>query len=300
MQERVIRLGRPVSLSQTLGMLQRGRRDPTMQLGLSGVWRASRSPGGPVTTHLSSLDPHSVRVRAWGPGSEWALDAAPRLLGATDDSEGEFVAHHPVVAELIRRHPHLRIPRTEAAFEALVPAILEQKVVGLEAKRSYALMVRRHGEPAPGPAGLWLPPAAAALADLPTYAFHSLGLERKRGDTVRLAATHAARFDEAVHLGPRELARRLMALPGIGPWTAAEVTLRALGDPDAVSVGDYHTPSLVAWALAGEPRGDDARMLELLEPYAGHRGRVIRLLEVGHPAAPRYGPRLSVRSIAGL
>jgi endonuclease III len=289
-----------VSLSQTLGLLQRGRRDPTMQIGLGGVWRASRSPAGPVTTHLSSLDPCTVRVRAWGPGSTWALDQSPRLLGSSDVTEDEFVSHHPVVGELRRRHPHLRLARTEAVFEALVPAILEQKVTGIEAKRSFALLVRRHGEPAPGPAGLRLLPRAQTLADLPSYAFHRLGLERKRGDTVRSAALHAERFEEAIALGPVELARRLTVLPGIGPWTAAEVTLRALGDPDAVSVGDYHTPSLVAWALAGEPRGDDARMLELLSAYAGHRGRVIRLLEVGHPAAPRYGPRLSVRSIAGL
>jgi 3-methyladenine DNA glycosylase/8-oxoguanine DNA glycosylase len=300
MQERIVRLARPVSLSQTLGVLQRGRRDPTMQLGLGGVWRASRSPEGPFTTHLSSLEPTVVRVRAWGPGADWALDAVPRLLGAADDTADEFVPHHPVIAELVRRHPHVRLVRTEAPFEALVPGILEQKVVGLEAKRSYALLVRRHSEPAPGPAGLWLPPAADVLAALPTYAFHPLGVERKRGDTIRLAASYASHLDGALVDGPAALARRLTALPGIGPWTAAEVTLRALGDPDAVSVGDYHLPKLVAWALAGEPRADDARMLELLEPYAGHRGRVIRLLELGHPAAPRYGPRLSTRSIAGL
>ncbi len=86
-------------------------------------------------------------------------------------------------------------------------------------------------------------------------------------------------------------------MPGIGPWTAAEVGVRALGDADAVSVGDFHLPNLVAYALAGEPRGNDARMLELLEPYRGQRARVMRLLELSGIRPPRYGPRLAPRRI---
>ena len=89
-------------------------------------------------------------------------------------------------------------------------------------------------------------------------------------------------------------------IPGIGRWTIAEVTRVAYGDPDAVSIGDFHMPNLVAWALAREPRADDARMLELLEPYRGQRGRVQRLLEVSGIRAPRYGPRLTPRRIAGI
>ena len=100
-------------------------------------------------------------------------------------------------------------------------------------------------------------------------------------------------------MSPTDATRRLRALPGIGAWTAAEVSLVALGDADAVSVGDYHLPHHVAWALAGEARADDARMLELLEPYRGHRGRVIRLVVAGHPGPPRFGPRLPLKSIAG-
>ena len=63
------------------------------------------------------------------------------------------------------------------------------------------------------------------------------------------------------------------------------------GDDDAVPVGDYHIPNMVAFNLAGEARADDARMLALLEPFRGQRGRVIRLLGLAGRHAPAFGPR---------
>ena len=86
----------------------------------------------------------------------------------------------------------------------------------------------------------------------------------------------------------------------------------AYGDSDAVSVGDWHIPHTVSWALAGEVRAGsrdassaglspaDERMLELLEPFRGHRGRVCALLERAGYAAPRFGPRMSIRSFASF
>ncbi len=239
-------------------------------------------------------------MRAWGPGAAWAIEAFPSLVGADDDEAG-FAPHHPVVAELRRRLAGLRLCRTAAVAEALVPSIIEQKVVGLEARRSYVALVRALGEPAPGPGpGLLLPPSPEVLARTPAHAFHRFGIERRRADAVRLSASYAHRLDEAAGLPRPEAYARMTALPGVGPWTAAEVGMVALGDPDAVSVGDYHLPNHVAYALAGEPRADDARMLELLEPYRGHRGRVVRLIMAGGPAPPRYGPRLPLNPIAGL
>jgi 3-methyladenine DNA glycosylase/8-oxoguanine DNA glycosylase len=200
----------------------------------------------------------------------------------------------------VRRTPGLRLPKTGAVLDSLVLAILEQKVTGAEAFHGYRGLIRAFGEPAPGPHGLWLQPPAKVLATVPYYRLHPLGIERRRADTIRFAASRAKRLEEIVAMTPVDAAARLQALPGVGAWTAAEVTLRALGDPDAVSVGDYHLPNLVSWALAGEPRADDARMLELLEPYRGQRARVIRLLESSGLRAPRYGPRLEVRSIATI
>ena len=216
-------------------------------------------------------------------------------MGALDDDTG-FEPDHPVLAELHRRLAGLRIPRSQAVIEAVVPTILEQKVIGVQAKRSYAAVVRRFGEPAPGPGGLLLPPCPAVLAGIPYYAFHRVGVERKRADTIRRACSYAHRLEETVAMAPAEARRRLTALPGLGPWSAAEVALVALGDPDAVSLGDYHLPNLVSYALAGEPRGDDARMLELLEPWRGQRGRVVRLLEAGGAPPPVTGPACPCRT----
>ncbi len=291
----------PVNLRLTLGPLRRGRLDPSMRFEPGGVWRATRTPFGPVTTYLRSRPADgTVTIRAWGPGAEWALESFPALAGAEDTEDG-FDPGTGVVADLHRRLRGLRISRSGAVVEALVPSILEQKVVGLEARRSYARLVRELGEPAPGPAAasLMVPPPARVLTATPSWTFHRAGVERKRADTICRACSYAARLEETVDMSPEDARRRLTALPGIGPWTAAEVAIVALGDADAVSVGDYHLPNQVAWALAGEARADDARMLELLEPWRGHRGRVIRLIVMGAGAAPRYGPKMPLRTIAG-
>jgi endonuclease III len=285
---RVISLEHPVDLGLTLGPLRRGSSDPTICF----------AADGPATLHLRGGG-HRVEAEAWGPGGSWMLEAAPALVGA-DDGEHGFESRHPVVSEVRRRLRGLRISRSNAVVEAIVPTVLEQKVQGIQAKRSYARLVRALAEPAPGPVPLALPPPPERVAALPYHVFHRFNVERRRAETVRLVARHARRLEETRSMGPTDATRRLLALPGVGAWTAAEVSLVALGDADAVSVGDYHIPHHVAWALAGEPRADDARMLELLEPYRGHRGRVIRLLVAGHPGPPRFGPRLPLKNIASF
>lgn len=290
---RLIRAPHPIDLASTLFPLRRGTNDPTTRIDGAEAWRAIRTPDGPASLHVRAEGPHEIRAEAWGPGASWALDHAPGLVGAEDDDSG-FVAHHAVVAELWRRHRAVRLTRTGDAMPILLAAICEQKVVGVEARRAWRRMVRATAEPAPEPhADLLLPPDPAKLAELPYYAFHPFGIERRRAEVIRAVCRSRPTEGDDV-LG------RIGRLRGIGPWTVAETARLAFGDPDAVSVGDYHLPNLVAWALAGEPRGDDRRMLELLEPYRGQRARVQRLLEAGHVGAPAFGPRMEARAIDRL
>ena len=298
MPTRILPLDAPLDLGLTLGPLRRGLGDPTIRVSRRVVARATRTADGPATVVLTERG-NQLDAEAFGPGADRLLAGVPDLVGA-HDTPAAFRPAHPLLRDVARRLVGLRLGRTGNVVEALVPAILEQKVTGAEAFGAWRRIVRRYGEPAPGPPGLWVPPPAGTLAALPYHAYHPLGVERRRAETIRRVTARANRLDEVVDLPLPDAYRRLVSFAGVGPWTAGEVALRALGDPDAVSIGDFHLPHLVSWALAGEPRGDDARMLELLDPYRGQRGRVVRLLEASGVRPPRYGPRLAPRSIADL
>jgi 3-methyladenine DNA glycosylase/8-oxoguanine DNA glycosylase len=289
-RSREVELGRPLDVWRTLCPLRHGRGDPAFRILDGSVWRATRTPDGPGTQRLW-VEGRWLRVEAWGAGADWLIDRAAVLVG--EGRPGwETPPHHPLLRELGRRHPGLRIPRSEAVFEAVLGTVLEQRVAVLEAARSWRALLRALGEPAPGPLpGLVVPPAPAVVAATPSFVFRRFGVDARRAETVRRAARVAARLEETVAMPLDAARRRLLAVPGLGLWTAAGVALAALGDADAVPVGDCHLPHLVSWALAGEPRGSNARMLELLEPYRGHRGLVVRLLLAGGVAAPRRGPR---------
>ncbi|MBA2700222.1 MAG: DNA-3-methyladenine glycosylase 2 family protein, partial [Chloroflexi bacterium] len=264
----------PIDLLGTLRPLVRGQGDRTIRLLRDEAWWTTRTSSGPATLRLR-VGAGRLRADAFGPGGTAVLERAPRLIGLDvwGAASTAIEPRHPIVREMLRRYPGLRASRTEAVLDALVPAILEQKVTGGEARHVWHGLVRRYGEAAPGPPelGLRLAPSPAILVALPYHAYHPLGLERRRAELIRSVASRAAWFEAIAELPLAEAHRRLLSVPGIGPWTSAEVAVRALGDADAVSVGDFHLPNLVSWLLAGEPRGDDARMLALLEPYRGQR-----------------------------
>jgi 3-methyladenine DNA glycosylase/8-oxoguanine DNA glycosylase len=298
----LVRVGQPVDLALTLGPLRRGPRDRSFVVDGAGTWLAMRTPEGIATLRIvARTRSGEVSVRAWGPGDAWAVAQAPLLLGAADDASG--FAPSGKLAELHRRFPGLRFARTGRVLDVLVPTIFEQKVSGKEAQLGYADLLRRWGEPAPGPKSgpeLLAPPAPETLARLPYTAFHEIGVEKRRADTVRLVARRAARMEEASAMPAPAARARLEAIAGVGPWTSGMVALHALGDADAVPAGDYHLPNMVVFAFTGRARGVDAEMLELLAPYAGHRGRVLRLLMAGGIAAPRFGPRRAFRRIGRM
>jgi len=294
-----------VNALSVLSAHRRGYGDPAFATDQAGaIWRACRTPDGPATVRVTARrgsapgGPTLVDATAWGPGAAWLLETVPALVGA-DDRPEDFVPVHPVLQAAARRHASVRIGRSCLVMEALVPAVLEQKVVGKEATRGWRILLRRFGEPAPGPApagttGLRVPPAPATWASIPSWDWHLAGVEAVKARVIATAARVAGRLEEITAMSSGEADRRLRAIPGIGPWTSAEVRQRACGDADAVSVGDYHLPSIVGWALAGRPV-DDEEMLELLAPYPGHRHRASVLAGLTGAAPGRRSPRLAVR-----
>ena len=285
--------GRAVDIAGTLGPLRRGVGDPSLRIADGALWRASLTPQGAATLALHIGGLGIVHARAWGDGAQWMLNRVPALLGGPDDWSGLDCSGHALLHRTRRANPGLRLPRTELVMEALVPAVLEQRVTGMEARRAWRGLLGRFGQPAPGPVpeGMRTMPGAAALLAVPTWDWHRLGVDLSRQRAIRAAAAVASRLEECVALPLDAALARLRLIPGIGAWTAAETAQRALGHPDAVSVGDYHLHDLVAFALSGEARGDDERMLELLAPWDGHRQRIVRLVERSGVAKPRFGPR---------
>lgn len=286
-----------VNLRQTLRPLGRGALDPTMRWDGASVWRTLRTPHGTATLHLE-VRAAAVHASAWGDGADWAIAGVPELLGDGDDDTGFDVSGNAFLHEARRRLTGQRLLRTNLVLESMIAAILEQKVTSVEARRAWSSLVRAHGEAAPGPApeGMRVFPAPTTWRLVPSWDWHQAGVDPQRSRTALAAASVATGLERTLRLGRggADIARGLRSVPGVGVWTAAETSQRAHGDPDAVSVGDYHLPAVVGWALVGAPVDDDG-MLELLEPWRGNRQRVMRIIEGSGFQKPRFGPRASIQ-----
>lgn len=297
--ERVWRPEWPCPAGQILGIHRRGAGDPTYRIDEDGRhWRGIRTPEGPTTLAVHTKpDLGEVHASAWGDGAAWVLDTLPALLGA-DDDPSDFEPTHPVVKEAWRRHPHWRLGRSNRVMEALLPAVVEQKVTGQEAFAGFRNLVKRYGEPAPGPGAerrLFLQPHPERLRKIPSWEWLRLHIDPARSRTIVTAARVAESLERTLSQDNAEADRRLRSVPGIGQWTSAEVRFRAHGDADAVSFGDYHVAKDIGWALLGEEIDDDG-LAELLEPWRPHRHRVQALVGMSGLRRPRHGPRMAPRT----
>lgn len=296
----------PRDLAATLGIIRRGRGDPTLHAVVGSgawreVWRAQRTPEGAATLRLA-VDGVRARAEAWGPGAHWSVSHASALLGERDDWSGLDTlltvgddAAARALARVRRRTRGLRLSSTGIVLEAAVAAVLEQKVTGVEARRAWRALVRQHGERAPGPApeGLTVMPDAVGWRSIPDHDWHRAGVGPQRMATIRRVAAVSTSLDRLSEGPTAALQRGLRSIPGVGEWTVAEALQRSHGDPDLVSVGDAHLPHVIGTWFTGD-RADDAGMLELLAPWAGHRQRVVRLITSLGVEAPRFGAKATI------
>jgi 3-methyladenine DNA glycosylase/8-oxoguanine DNA glycosylase len=305
------RPGGPFDLMQTIGTLLRGHGDPSIRTAPDGVWLAFTTPHGPATLRLATSGPRedpAVDAQAWGPGAVDAVDSVPRMLGSEDDWSGfdepAFHATLPrMVVEARRRNLAIRLPATGRMIDSLVPTILEQKVTVIEARRGYRYLMYRFGTAAPGagtvaPANLLVQPTAAQWLHIPSWEWHKAGVGPQRSATIMRALRSAVALERLAALPAAEAGTKLQTLPGIGVWTAAEVVQRTHGCPDSIAVGDYHLAAYVGAALTGR-RTDDAGMLRLLAPWAGHRQRVVRMIGLSGFRKPTFGPRMTIQDHRG-
>ncbi|MFD8440289.1 DNA-3-methyladenine glycosylase family protein [Streptomyces microflavus] len=294
----------PYDLARTLRVLRRGRRDPACRQEPDGTWwRCSGTPAGPVTLRISDdlAAGGLITGRAWGPGTDWALEQLPALLGA-DDEPDAFRPRHRVVAVSLRKHGGLRLARTGLVMESLVPSVLEQGITTGSAHYAWRRLLNRYGDTSPGPApeGMRIPPSAAVWRMVPSWEWHGAGVDRSRAAAILRARSYAPRLEEAAAMALPEAMARLQFLPGIGPWTAAEALQRVLGAPDALTLGDLHLPVQIGYALTGARGGTDEEMLQLLELYAGQRHRAARLILLGGRLPNRRANRAPHSRIAHL
>ncbi|PZE69471.1 DNA-3-methyladenine glycosylase 2 family protein [Curtobacterium sp. MCPF17_018] len=297
----VYRPGGAVDVASTLRPLQRGSGDPAFQVVGGVVWLALRTPSGPASVAIRRTG-DTIAVSAWGSGAPWAVEHAPDLLGRGDDWSSFDVSGNEFLAAARHRQPGLRLLRTNTVVAMLVPAIMEQKVTSRQAWGAWRYLLRRHGTPAPGPApaGMMVPPDAPTWARIPSWEWHRAGIEPGRSATVMRAVKVAPALERTLAhgRGGEVVSTKLQSIPGVGRWTAAETAQRSHGDPDSPSVGDFHVPALVGWALTGAPVDDDG-MLELLEPWRGHRERVVRLIGGSGFRKPAFGPRITIQDHRG-
>ena len=284
-------------LHRTLGAYRMGPGDPTIRLERGRLAWAHQTPAGPATMEVVRRG-EEISVDLWGEGSNWLTPRVPDLLGLRDDPTA-FAPKDPSFRSIWKRTLGIHLPTLPSLFPRLAQVILLQLVTTSEGQRAWRRIVRDLGALAPGPHDLRLPPRSADVAGAPWVRYVGDGVPHKQARTLVRSARAMASLEDSGIWGGEEALQSIAELRGIGPWSVGYLRGTALGDPDAVITGDYHLPHSAAWILAGRERGTDDEMLALLEPYRGHRFRVIRALLASGIRAPRRGPKKAIRPLPG-
>lgn len=277
--------------------------------------RAEPGPAGPLV--LAAHPAGDVtEITLWGPAAtpgpaiDAAVEAALAWCGARDDPSAlaDLAATDRRIAALLAATGPVRLSRVPRLEEALGRAVIGQLVQRVEARRSCAQLATAVGTAADG---LWAWPTPQQLGSTPSWSLRRCGISGRGARSLHAASLEHGALVTAAARGWATLDARLRTLPGVGVWTSAETRL-ALGDPDAVSVGDANLPALIAHVLGGcggdgaarrrarpPHEASDEEMLEVLEPFQGQRGRVVTLVKraVGMRVVagpPRRAPRAAL------
>lgn len=275
-------------LAKTLWLAGMGSRDPSLQVGPEEAWLGFHTGEGPVTVHGRLAD-RTLDVTCFGPGSDWV---EPRLAGlfGLDDDPSAFCPGGKL-GELVHANPGMHLPRIPVVFHRLTQIVLQQLVVWSDALRGWLRMTERYGTDAPGPMSLRIGPSPERLAELGYYDVVDCGVMPKQARLILQLARERNRIERLAEAGPAALEKYLLSVRGVGPWTVAHLQGTSMGVADALLVGDYGLPHTVAWFLADKERSNDEEMTRLLQPFSGHRFRVVNLLWQSGIEAPRRGPK---------
>ena len=309
----VLHPGVAVDLPANMAPLIRGKGDPTAAT-INGISWLSFQPAatGPVTIAMvhpnSPLHPGAIRYHVWAHGDDDAIQAVvqrmPVLLGVDEAALAGWEAFDKVLAQTTkllpkpivaarRRHPGMRLMATGQLVDELLTVVLEQKVTQHQARATWSWLAKTYGSASPaGDPAPKLAPRPETILDIASWQWHAGWVEPFMARTLKTVASRASALHRLANKPLVDIAKGLNSLPGIGPWTVAETLQRTHGAADYVAVGDYHLAHHVGEALTGK-RTDDAGMLELLEPWAGHRQRIVRLMYASGIRFSRFGPRMT-------
>lgn len=295
-----IRSERAIDPSLTFRSFRFGSSDPTSRIVGDTLHMATHTPLGPATVCIGPQGPPLPS----GPGAAAIAKRPFDLRGDTDTyssleeqcPRSLDSVHFPVVRELDKRWGHVRVGATGDVYRAALTATLGQRITAAEAVAQWRRLCLAFGHVCDSPGEddslpLHLPPDPDVLARTSPYQLHRFGIEESRARTLIGIARVFQRAGSHHHDHEAAMSRLCRDVPRFGPWTQALVRYEALGDADAVAVGDFHLKNVVTYAFTGNPRGTDDTMLDLLDPYRGQRGRILMWLGLAGVQAPKFGPR---------